>query len=86
MAEEQEIRDGERVAAFLADPAVQAAFERLDKRLYEQFKTGKNPAAREAAWAQASALAMLQTELKATISNGEMAAHARTVRERGTRR
>jgi hypothetical protein len=63
------IRDGNRVAQFLADPTVQEAFDRLERRVYTQFKSSLTPETRLEAWAKARVIDELKIELRAVVDS-----------------
>lgn len=73
---EKEIRDAERVVAFLADPAVEGAIERLRQKYYDEFKSSTTPERRTDAWSSARVIDDFANELRAVVENG-VAARAR---------
>jgi hypothetical protein len=83
---EQQIAEGARVRAFLADPAVQEAFQRLNDRCFEEFKSSTTPAQREAIHAKLQAVDSLKIELSATDGRGTMAENAKRIEERAASR
>lgn len=73
---ENELRDAERIKAFLADEIVQTAIENLRQKYYQDFKTSVSPELRNDAWACARAIDDFENELRAVVENG-VAARAR---------
>jgi len=78
MTEEEQIGAAQRVVAFLNDAAVVAAFARLDKSYYDEFKKEGGVTA----WAKARALDDLRNELTAVVDNGVKVAADSTRRNR----
>lgn len=70
---DQEIQAGERIERFLADDEVQAAFARLERKYYDEFKAAADPAARESAWAKSRAMEDVKTELRVSVTRGAVA-------------
>jgi hypothetical protein len=66
------IRDGQRVAQFLADSAVQEAFAKMKARAYNSFKASLTPETRTEAWALARAVDELEIELRAVVDSGTL--------------
>ena len=75
MATEAEVLAGKRVKAFMDDPAVQAAFARVEERTYRilvSAPTPNDPAAAEA-WARGRVLDLLRAELRGVVDAGSRA-------------
>lgn len=70
MTEEETIGAAQRVANFVNDEAVIAAFARLDKSYYDEFKKDGGVTA----WAKARALDDLRDELTSVVDNGRKVA------------
>jgi hypothetical protein len=68
-----QIRDGERVSAFVADEAVQRAFARLEGKYVQAWRDGATVEAREAAHARMCVVADLRIELQSVSDNGAIA-------------
>lgn len=64
--------DYRRVEAFLADPAVKAAIQRVADAAYAEFKGAKTPAERESAWAKGAALDAISDELTRVMDTGKL--------------
>lgn len=64
---------GERVSGFLADEAVQAAFQELEVRYASDWRNGKTTDERELAWHRTQVLKDVLAQLKVVIGNGHMA-------------
>ena len=75
MSLEQEAADAERVKQFLEDAAVIAAFDRIDKQLFEKFKEATTDDDRRNLSAVAQACGLLGRELRVTVSTGDRARH-----------
>lgn len=73
MTEEEKIDAKDRVERFLADPAVQAAFEQVQKDLFEQWKKADTVEKREALHAQARASEEMSRALRVVIETGKRA-------------
>lgn len=80
---QEEIEAGVRVANFLADEAVEAAFVRLEAGYWTGFKTSQDVKAQEAFGAKARVLEDLKNELQGIVNNGIVATRTR---ERANRR
>jgi len=83
VSEDNEIDAGNRVAEFLKDPAVIAAFDKLDRAYWHGCKTAPTAEARTAFGEKARVLDDLQNELRSIVDNGRIAT---VKRERSTRR
>jgi hypothetical protein len=72
MADEKqaEIEAGARVTAFLADPAVQAAFARAEKQAMDDIRSSETDDQMRAARAVLKAIDALQTQLRVTVDRG----------------
>lgn len=70
---DNEIDAGLRVAQFVSDPAVIAAFEKLDRAYWHGFKTSGTAEARDAFGQKARVLDDLQNELRTIVDNGKLA-------------
>ena len=81
---EQAINDGERLAAFLADPALVDAMTRLEALYVAKWKTSPSVAEREALHAKACAFDDLRNEIRAIVDNGTRAKEDLARRERAT--
>lgn len=66
------IRDATRVKEFLADPIIEGAMSRMERRFYEAFIAADSSEKRVTAWAQATVLRTFETELNAVIGAGEV--------------
>jgi hypothetical protein len=66
------VLDGNRVAQYLSDPAVMAAFERLEHRYYARFKSAVTPDGRTEAWACARVMDDIRAEMRAIVDNGRL--------------
>jgi hypothetical protein len=73
MSEEQAIRDGERIEAFLADETVQAAMQRVKGQAYDAFIAAKSTDEMVAAKAKFDAAEAFETALRATVDRGTFA-------------
>jgi hypothetical protein len=69
---DKSIRDGQRVAQFLADPAVAEAFDRVERRAFNQFKSSLTADTRTEAWAKARVIDELKIELRAVVDSGTL--------------
>lgn len=81
--EDSRIADGSRVAAFLAEPAVQAAIERLKTKYYEGFKSASTRDDLNAQWSKAHVLDDMLSELQAVQDSGTRASADKQRRGRG---
>lgn len=79
--EQQEIDDGRRVEAFLADAAVKRALDTVRNQFYAEFISAKTSDERTNAWAKSNALVEVTNELVTVMSNGRVAQRQRDVRE-----
>lgn len=87
------IQDGDAVRAFLENPVIKDAFERVNKKYFAQFSSSDDKDEIEMVHARARALVDVARELRAVMSNGEMAQAQRKARvereeqiQRNTRR
>ena len=76
-----QIDDGRRVEAFLADPAVKRAIQRVNDNIFTEFKSATTTVAMEGVWAKSKALDLLADELVRVMSNGQIAQHTRDQQE-----
>lgn len=83
--EEQDIRDGARVKAFLEDPLIAAAFARVDDRAIADIREAKSTESLVLAQAKLRALADVRLELRRVVDSGEHASTIKTQRERTLR-
>jgi len=70
------IRDGQVVARFLEDPAIQTALTRLEQEAVRQWKQAETPQEREAAWYQAKAVEAFAAKLRGVVGAGQQAERA----------
>jgi L-lactate utilization protein LutC len=73
VSRQQEIDDYHRVEAFLADPAVKRAIQKVTDDIFAEFKRAKTTVEMETAWAKSKALDALAGELVATMNGGKIA-------------
>lgn len=69
---EEQIRDSQRIDAFLKDPAIESALSRMERRYYEEFLGAENGEQRAKAQGKALTLKDLERELKSILDAGEM--------------
>lgn len=81
MTEQKQIDDGERIEAFLADPAVQGAVDRLKLRYYDEFMNAPD-AEISRVRAKTQVLVDILTELRIVEHTGKIARATRARRER----
>lgn len=88
-SEGQAIQDGDIVRQFLENTVVKDAFDRVNKRYLAQFSSSDDKDEIMLVHARARALVDVAKELRAVVSNGEMATRQRqqrTEREEQLRR
>lgn len=71
MTPEQTIRAAARIQEFLKDEAIAKAFERMERRVYEEFVAAESAEQRVRAWAKAAALKMFEGEVQSILDAGE---------------
>lgn len=72
-SEYEQIQAGERIQAFLADPAVDGALEKLESRYVREWKASQNVDERNALHAKVCVLEDLKLELRAIVNTGTRA-------------
>lgn len=82
MNEDKAILDAERVERFLADAAVQAAFQRAEENIIARWKAAKTKDTREELHADLRAIDSIKSALHAVIGDGQKAKHEKEARER----
>lgn len=75
------IQDGDIMRSFLEHQVVKDAFERVNKKLFAEFSSSDDKDQIVMVHARARALVDVARELRAVMSNGEMAQGQRTARE-----
>lgn len=72
---QERIEAGRRVAAFLAEPAIVAAFDTLKTNHYEEFLAATERGAIDKAHSKAKVTSELLAELRAVVERGEFEAN-----------
>lgn len=83
MTDDDQVREGDTITRFLADPVVQRTFDGLTTKYMEEWKSGKSREDRESAWAKTRALDDLKDGFRAVVDAGRRAAANTARRERG---
>lgn len=74
MTDDDQIREGDTITHFLADPVVQRTMDALAASYMQEWKSGKSKEDRESAWAKTRALDDLKEGFRAVVDAGRRAA------------
>jgi TusA-related sulfurtransferase len=86
MNEQELIADGERIKAFLEDPAVQRALKAIEEKAMKEIVEAKQPEDLAGPWARLKAVTEFQAELRVTIDRGIYAARQQKAQSPAPRR
>ncbi len=69
-------RNGEAVEALLAHPAVRERLDRLRRAWYDEWVKQDDDAKRQTLWVKSKVLADVEREIRAVVSDGQIAKNA----------